>query len=252
MFRFVASNIFFDAVISTFTHVFPFKQMFKSNVCLILHRQYRKTMEYNDKQIQILDVAEQLFAEQGFEGASVRDIAKDADVNVAMISYYFGSKEKLLEAVFIRRASEIKLQIESMIQNEMLSPMEKIEHLVDTYIERLVNRQNFHKLMVREQMLKKESPICNQIMDIKKRNQEMIRSIIKDGQSKGVFKNDIDIPLMMVTMIGTANQLITTQHIYRELNNLQDMPEDVFQKNLKTKLSQHIKTLFKATLTYEA
>lgn len=209
-------------------------------------------MEYNDKQLQILDVAERLFAEQGFEGASVRDIAKDADVNVAMISYYFGSKEKLLEAVFIRRASEIKLQIENMLQNETLSPMDKINELVETYIERMVNRQNFHKLMVREQMLMKDNPICWQIIEIKKRNQELIRSLIKDGQAKRVFKNDIDIPLMMTTMIGTANQLITTQHIYRELNNLQDMPEEVFQKNLKTKLSQHIKTLFKAILTYEA
>jgi AcrR family transcriptional regulator len=209
-------------------------------------------MEYNDKQLQILDVAERLFAEQGFEGASVRDIAKDADVNVAMISYYFGSKEKLLEAVFIRRASEIKLQIENMLQNDALSPMDKINELVETYIERMVNRQNFHKLMVREQMLMKDNPICYQIIEIKKRNQELIRSLIKDGQDKGIFKNDIDIPLMMVTMIGTANQLITTQHIYRELNNLQDMPEDIFQHNLKNKLSQHLKTIFKAILTYEA
>ncbi|RYD57818.1 MAG: TetR/AcrR family transcriptional regulator [Sphingobacteriales bacterium] len=209
-------------------------------------------MEYSDKQLQILDVAERLFAEHGFDGASVRDIAKDADVNVAMISYYFGSKEKLLEALFIRRVSEIRLQIENTVQNNALSPMDKIYQLVDTYIERMVNRQHFHKLVVREQMLRKESPVCMQIIETKKKNQELIRSIIKDGQNQGAFKNDVDVPLMMTTMIGTANQLITTQHIYRELNNLQDMPEEIFQENLKKKLSQHLKTIFKAILTYEA
>ena len=44
-----------------------------------------------------MEAAEELFAEKGFSGTSVRDIADAADVNVAMISYYFGSKEKMLE-----------------------------------------------------------------------------------------------------------------------------------------------------------
>lgn len=208
-------------------------------------------MEYSEKQVQILNVAEQLFATYGFEGTSVRDIAKDADVNVAMISYYFGSKEKLLEAVFSLRSAEIKLQIESMLQNSALSPIEKIYQLVDLYVERMMNRQSFHKLMVREQIFMKET-VGNLIYENKKRNQELIRSLIKEGQEKGVFKKNIDVPLMMVTLIGTANQLITTQQLYRVLNKLEDMTEEEFQKHLKKKLSHHLKTLFKAILTYEA
>ena len=51
-----------------------------------------------DKRDQILEAAEELFAQKGFEGTSVRDLAKKAKVNVAMISYYFGSKEKLFES----------------------------------------------------------------------------------------------------------------------------------------------------------
>ncbi len=54
-------------------------------------------MELNDKQKEIVQVAEKLFAEYGFDGTSVRLIAKEAGINIAMISYYFGSKEKLLE-----------------------------------------------------------------------------------------------------------------------------------------------------------
>jgi len=53
---------------------------------------------YSEKQLGILLVAERLFADKGFHGTSVRDIAQEADVNIAMISYYFGSKDKLLEA----------------------------------------------------------------------------------------------------------------------------------------------------------
>ncbi|WP_431212540.1 TetR family transcriptional regulator [Puia sp. P3] len=53
----------------------------------------------SDKREHILTSAEKLFAEKGFDGTSVRDIAQLAGVNLAMISYYFGSKEKLLEAL---------------------------------------------------------------------------------------------------------------------------------------------------------
>ena len=52
-----------------------------------------------DKREHILTVAEELFGEKGFDGTSVRDIAQRAGVNLAMISYYFGSKEKLLESL---------------------------------------------------------------------------------------------------------------------------------------------------------
>ncbi len=44
-------------------------------------------MDFNDKQIKIMGTAEELFAEKGFSGTSVRDIAEAADVNVAIIAY---------------------------------------------------------------------------------------------------------------------------------------------------------------------
>ena len=58
----------------------------------------------SDKREHILIEAEKLFGERGFDGTSVRDIAQSAGVNLAMISYYFGSKEKLLEALVVFRA----------------------------------------------------------------------------------------------------------------------------------------------------
>lgn len=56
-----------------------------------------KTME------KILDSAEMLFLEQGFNGASLRTITQDANVNLASVNYHFGSKEALLKAVLLRR-----------------------------------------------------------------------------------------------------------------------------------------------------
>lgn len=58
----------------------------------------------------ILDCAERLFAERGFHGVSIRDITGEAGVDVALANYHFGSKQGLLEAVFLRRAADLNLE----------------------------------------------------------------------------------------------------------------------------------------------
>ena len=56
-----------------------------------------------DTKQRILDVAEQMFADQGFAGTSLRSIIAAAEVNLAAVHYHFRSKEALLEAVVVRR-----------------------------------------------------------------------------------------------------------------------------------------------------
>ena len=57
----------------------------------------------NETQIRILDAAEELFMQHGFEAASMRMLTAKAGVNLAAINYHFGSKDALIEAVFHRR-----------------------------------------------------------------------------------------------------------------------------------------------------
>ena len=56
-----------------------------------------------DTRSRILDVAEELFGQQGLDRVSIRDITRIAKVNLAAINYHFGSKEDLIAAVFERR-----------------------------------------------------------------------------------------------------------------------------------------------------
>jgi AcrR family transcriptional regulator len=63
---------------------------------------------HEDAPSRILDAAEQMFADQGFDGASMRHLAGAARVNVATAYYHFGSKEELLAAVFNRRFGPVR------------------------------------------------------------------------------------------------------------------------------------------------
>ncbi len=57
----------------------------------------------SDTKTRILDSAESLFAEHGFEGTSLRQITSAAGVNLASVNYHFRSKDELIRAIFARR-----------------------------------------------------------------------------------------------------------------------------------------------------
>jgi AcrR family transcriptional regulator len=63
------------------------------------HLSKRSTLETRER---LLESAEKLFAEYGYDGTSVRDITADAECNVAAVNYHFGSKEELYQATFRR------------------------------------------------------------------------------------------------------------------------------------------------------
>lgn len=208
-------------------------------------------MELTDKQIQIIESAELLFAERGFDGTSVRDIAHEVGVNIAMISYYFGSKEKLMEALLEWRVGEIKIRVENLIKDNRYSPLEKVNMLIDEHIDRAMQKHSFHKIMVSVQVTNKNPSILKAANKLKIRNAKVIAALIKDGQKKGVFKKNIDLILMLNTLVGTVNQNMMSLDYYREFNGQMDMTDDAFHKAIKKKLSIHIKKLFKAILTNE-
>ncbi len=209
-------------------------------------------MLYNDKHIQILNTAENLFASKGFEGTTVRDIAEKAGVNVAMISYYFGSKEKLMVALFEHKTGHIKMRVESLLKDTSITPLQKINMLVDEHIERAMQQQKFHKIMMCEQVVNKNPVVLSLLNDVKMRNTSLISDLIKDGQKKGVFIKKVDVVLMINTMVGTVNQVMINKSYYKDFYKIEKITDEEYEELLKMKLSTHIKNLFKSILTNEA
>ncbi|NDW45061.1 TetR/AcrR family transcriptional regulator [Ruegeria sp. PrR005] len=72
----------------------------------------------------ILDAAEQFFAARGFEGASIRDIAKAAGVQGGLVAHHGGSKEELFHLIVARRAGELsRLRIEALETARACAPL---------------------------------------------------------------------------------------------------------------------------------
>ena len=64
-------------------------------------------MQKMDTKTRILDTAERLFAQKGFDAVSLRNIIASAKVNLAAVHYHFGSKQALVHAVIGRRLRPI-------------------------------------------------------------------------------------------------------------------------------------------------
>jgi len=107
----------------------------------------------------LLDAAEELFCEHGFEGTSVRDIAGAAGCNVASVNYYFGGKDKLYVEVWRRHLLQMRDMRIASIERVMSETGGKatLEELLRSYsnafLEPLVKGEKsfrFIRLMARE------------------------------------------------------------------------------------------------------
>ena len=203
---------------------------------------------FNDKQIQILEVAEILFAEKGFDGTSIRDISKVAKINIAMISYYFGSKERLLESLLFYRTSDLKNQLDHLILEE-LEPIDKINKLIELYINRINKNKGIYRILHFEFNSEKREKSLGTFSELKKGNLKTLETIIAEGQKKGVFRKDVIVPLLTPTILGTFFHFQMNKPFFEEVLHL-NTPA-AYENYITTQLTKHIQQAIRAILIYE-
>jgi AcrR family transcriptional regulator len=93
----------------------------------------------------LLDAAERLFAEKGFYGVTVRAIAKASESDPALVTYYFGGKRELFDAVLLRRAEKLNtIRIERLeaCEREAGPAGPSVEDIIEAFTEPLLDRSS--------------------------------------------------------------------------------------------------------------
>ncbi len=195
------------------------------------------------KKEHIINVAIELFSEKGFEATSIRELAAKADVNVAMVNYYFGSKDKLFEAIVERKASYMKGKLEELASNKELTEIQKMDVLIENYVDRLLSQPNYHRLIHQELLVKQRVTLQDNIVKIFSGNTLIVKSIIESGIKKKLFKK-VDPELTMASIIGTINQVMLSKSMCLMLiqkdENFDPYTDVAFRKRLETHLKQMI------------
>lgn len=91
----------------------------------------------------ILDAAEELFAEVGYDGTSIRDVSEKAGVRLALVAYHVGNKETLFDQVIARRASvlgEVRMKLlENSLRKNKGAPL-TVEEIITCYVSPFIQR----------------------------------------------------------------------------------------------------------------
>ena len=203
-------------------------------------------MVKTDKRDHILDAAEKLFATRGFDATSVRDIGQEADVNIAMINYYFGSKDGLFHELVIRKASFMRMQLEELINTPTLRAAEKVEIAVEKMVERMFINKAF-TLSISRELSKFDQPKQRKlIMNVFLPNLRMLGEIIKEGIDRKEFR-DVDIELTLATIIGTIWNILSTGDLM--LLGLEGKSGKVNSEEFCLRVQTHLKQLIIQHLT---
>lgn len=205
----------------------------------------------SEKHVFILHKAEELFAKKGFDATTVRDIAKAAHINLAMISYYFGSKDKLLEKLFAYRMSIITEDLQRLFENQSLSPLQKLQTFVEEYIARVFRKQDFYKIVLCEQIINNNPKVIELMQEWRMKNLKLVELIVKQGQDQEVFSTDVDVHLLLNSIVGTVIQTVINKGVYKEPGKNIKSADKAFDDNLKQKLLVYLNNLLKAILVYE-
>ena len=201
-----------------------------------------------DKKDHILDVAERIFSDLGFDGASTRMISGEAGVNMAMLNYYFGSKEGLFLAIFERKISSFQTLLQNIGNDESISSWDKLSKCIDNYVDRIIVNNCFQKLINREISMSKRSDLSDKITQILMVNVLEIKKILDEGIKKGIFFKDIDTQLVIASIFGTKNYIINTPNISSLILGHDIRDEKFLEEKLKPRIKTYMKRLLKAYL----
>jgi AcrR family transcriptional regulator len=174
-----------------------------------------KAKKSKDPRQRILDAAVTLFAQKGYAGVGVREIAKAADVNIAMISYYFEGKVGILK-VILEEFHNQYYQVIKDIDMESSPPEECVRMIVGNMVDLI--KENTERAMVSFNALPLDIP---EVADIKARRvSELIKAISGLADRYGLDPNDAVLisiigPFLISTILAHFRFKPVQKHIFK-------------------------------------
>ena len=158
-----------------------------------------------DKRKRILDAAVRVFAEHGYHGARVGDIAKDAGVAHGLLYHYFASKDEVLRTIFVENWGELIARFRAVEAAD--EPAEaKLEGIAKILLRTWRNDPALVTVMVRE--VARSQLLQEQVEDVREAF-TILQRVIEEGQSTGAFRRDLDARLASWVVYGGLEEVLT-------------------------------------------
>ncbi len=169
--------------------------------------------KFSEKQIHILDIAEELIAKKGYEGTSVRDICTKANINVAMISYYFGSKEKMMSYLYQYRVLKTRENFSEFADTiKDGRPEMQMKEMIKYIVSQLFRYNYFHGFVTQE--LRHTENLKDELLDFYQLFVRKLDEVIKKGVTSGAFTFTPKPEDILTTILGSTLFVIRNKNFY--------------------------------------
>jgi TetR/AcrR family transcriptional regulator, fatty acid metabolism regulator protein len=172
-----------------------------------------------DKRARILEAAVRVFAEHGYHGARVGDIAEDAGVAHGLLYHYFASKDDVLRTIFVENWGALIARFR-VVEASDEPAAQKLEGIAKILLRTWRNDPALVTVMVRE--VARSQQLQDRVDEVREAF-AIVQRVIEDGQALGAFRRDLDARLASWIFYGGLEEVLTGW----VLGQLPDSEEDV-------------------------
>ncbi|MEN0061880.1 MAG: TetR family transcriptional regulator [Myxococcota bacterium] len=173
-----------------------------------------------EARIRILREAERLFADQGYDGTSVQQVAEAAGVRRPTLIYHFGSKDQLRLEVLEGVLSRWKEELPRILLASQSGP-DRFRSILETAFAFFYERPDRARLLTRE-MLDRPAEMTSLFAEHLKPYMKLVTDRIRDGQREGHTRRDVDPEAYVVHLMHAAVSMAAMGHATKHV--LDDPP----------------------------
>lgn len=151
--------------------------------------------------------ARRIFARDGYEGASIRAITREAEANLGAITYHFGTKERLYEEVLKRVLTPLRDRIVEICRGEG-SAEERIRGFFHAAFEHLMDNPDQARFMVELRL--GYGPVPPAALEVMEETGTAMASVIQEGQTEGLIRPGLPLLYVISLMAQPVFVMLTT------------------------------------------
>ncbi len=157
-------------------------------------------MKENPTEEKIIQSAEEIFLEKGFDGARMREISERAGINKGLLHYYFKTKDKLFERIFYVAFNQMIGRMNQLIEQDM-PIQEKLSTFVDRYLDFLEKHPLLPRFLIHEMTRKGQDFIKSFTGHIRTPAIESLKLQVDEAAAAGQIKA-VDVEHLLINSIA--------------------------------------------------
>lgn len=181
-----------------------------------------------DRQKEIIEASIILIDEKGIQGLTIKNLAHAIGVSEPAIYRHFKNKIEILISILDFFQSETGDMLNDVLKGTGTSMM-KIEQLYRAHFQKFHHMPSLVSVIFSEELFRNEEILMKKIAEIIDRNNQILTTIISEGQARKEIRSDIPVKGLAVITMGTLRMFVKSWQMSRHSFNLMEQGESIIQ-----------------------